>query len=104
MAVPDNPKKGERPVKITVALDTRGTVMGIPNSDFASPKELGKVLAEAPQCQECVVRQLFRYASGRKESGADRPTIQKALETFRGSQFRFKELMMFLARSLALQS
>jgi hypothetical protein len=76
-------------------------VSGIPNSDFASPKELGKILAAAPQCQECVVRQLFRYAYGRKESGADRPIIQQGLEVFRASQFRFKELMMFLAKALA---
>src|SRR5262245_31407270 len=51
MVTPDNPKKGERPVRLTVALDTRGTVMGIPKSDFISPRELGHILAEAPQCQ-----------------------------------------------------
>jgi hypothetical protein len=101
--ISDHPKRGEQPTRVAVALDSRGTVMGIPNSEFASPKELGRILAETPQCQECVVRQLFRYAFGRKESGADRPTIQKAMETFRGSQFRFKELMMFLAKSLALE-
>jgi Protein of unknown function (DUF1592)/Protein of unknown function (DUF1588)/Protein of unknown function (DUF1595)/Protein of unknown function (DUF1587)/Protein of unknown function (DUF1585) len=99
--ISDHPKKGERPTKVAVALDSRGTVMGIPDSDFSSPKELGRILAAAPQCQECVVRQLFRYAFGRKETGADRPVIQGALEAFRGSQFHFKELMMFLARSLA---
>ena len=100
--ISDHPKKGERPTKVSVPLDSQGTVSGIPHSDFASPKELGKILAAAPQCQECVVRQLFRYASGRKESGADRPIIQQALEVFRTSQFRFKELMMFLAKSLAV--
>ena len=45
--IPDHSKKGERPTKVSVALDTRGTVAGIPNSDFASPKELGKILAES---------------------------------------------------------
>ncbi len=99
--ISDHPKKGERPTRVSVPLDSHGTVAGIPNSDFASPKELGKILAAAPQCQECVVRQLFRYAFGRKESGADRPIIQQGLEIFRNSQFRFKELMMFLATSLA---
>ena len=98
--ISDHPKKGERPTRVSLQLDSRGTVSGIPNSDFASPKELGKILAAAPQCQECVVRQLFRYAYGRKESGADRPIIQQGLEVFRASQFRFKELMMFLAKSM----
>jgi hypothetical protein len=99
--ISDHPKKGERPTRVSVPLDSHGTVSGIPNSDFASPKELGKILAAAPQCQECLVRQLFRYAYGRKETGADRPIIQQGLEVFRTSQFRFKELMMFLAKSLA---
>ena len=87
---------------IALDLDARGTVIGIPKSDFSSPKELGRILAGAPQCQECVVKQLFRYAFGRKETPADRPTIQKGLEAFRGSQFRMKGLVVFLARSLAL--
>jgi hypothetical protein len=99
--ISDHPKKGEMPKKVSIQLESQGTVSGIPNSDFASPKDLGRILAQAPQCQECVVRQLFRYAYGRKETGADRPTIQKGLEIFRNSQFRFKELMMFLARNLA---
>jgi hypothetical protein len=99
--ISDHPKKGERPTRVSVPLDSHGTVSGIPNSDFASPKQLGKILAAAPQCQECVVRQLFRYAYGRKETGADRPIIQQGLEVLRSSQFRFKELMMFLAKSLA---
>lgn len=98
----DHMKKGEKPVRVSLDLDARGTVLGIPNSDFASPRELGKILSGSPQCQECVVRQLFRYAFGRKETGDDRPTIQKGVEVFRGSQFRFKELMMFIAKSLAL--
>ena len=70
-------------------------------SDFSSPRELGKILSESAQCQECVVRQLFRYAFGRKESTGDDPVIQKGLEVFRSSQFRFKELMIFMGMSLA---
>ncbi len=99
--ISDHPKKGEMPTKVSLPLDSHGTVSGLHDSDFASPKELGKILAAAPQCQECVVRQLFRYAYGRKETGADRPAIQKGLEIFRISQFQFKELMVYLAKSLA---
>jgi hypothetical protein len=101
--ISDHPKKGERPTRVSLPLDSHGTVTGIPNSDFSSPRELGAILARSPQCQECVVRQLFRYAFGRKETGADRANIQKAVETFRGSQFRFQELMMYLAKQLALE-
>ena len=50
---------------------------------FASPKELGAVLAASPQCQECVVKQYFRYVAGRTETPADRPLIRSVFEDFR---------------------
>jgi hypothetical protein len=53
-------------------------------------------LAKSAQCQECVVKQYFRYTSGRVEGPADRPVILKALEEFRNSQFRFRELVVSL--------
>ncbi len=101
--VSDHPKKGERPKKVSIPLDSRGTVMGIPQSDFASPKELGTILSHSQQCQGCVVQQLFRYAFGRKENKSDTATIQKAMSTFESSQFRFQELMMYLANVLAFE-
>jgi len=82
----------------TIKLDfnTTGDVAGLPDSQFSSPAELGAVLAKSPQCQECVVKQYFRYTAGRPETAADRPVIQRALEDFRRSQFRFKELIVSL--------
>jgi hypothetical protein len=44
------------------------------------------------------VKQYFRYTLGRMEMPADRPAIRKLLEDFRNSQFRFKELIVSLAR------
>jgi hypothetical protein len=82
-------------------LDTSGEVAGIQNSGFHSPKELGRVLAESSECQQCVVKQLFRYAFGRPETAADRPLIASAIDRFRASQFRFKELMIALATAQA---
>jgi hypothetical protein len=87
------------PRKIDLGLDTKGYVTGIPNSEFTSPAELGAVLAKSPQCQECVVKEYFRYVSGRLETPADRPLIRKLLEDFRSSQFRFKELIVSFMRS-----
>ena len=79
-------------------LDTRGHIAGIPKSEFSNPRELGRVLAASPQCHECVVKQVFRYASGRMETPADRPVIERALADFRDSQFRFKSLIIALAK------
>ena len=81
-------KRGERKVStVELDLDTTGQVAGIPNSAFSSPKELGAVLAASPQCQECVVKQYFRYVSGRTETPADRPMIRSRTRRF--PQVRF---------------
>jgi len=84
---------------VELDLDTKGQVAGIPNSNFTSPKELGVVLAASPQCQECVVKQYFRYVAGRTETPADRPLIRHVLEDFRGSGFRFQEMIISMMRT-----
>ena len=81
---------------VTLDLDTAGNVAGIPDSRFSSPAELGAVLAKSAQCQECVVKQYFRYTAGRLENPADRPLIAKVLEDFRRSQFHFRDLIVSL--------
>jgi hypothetical protein len=83
---------------IDLAINAAGTVVGIPESEFSSPSELGTVLAKTSQCQECVVKQYFRYIAGRMETPADRPLIRQVLDNFRASQFRFKELIVSLVR------
>jgi len=57
------------------------------------------MLARTAQCQECLVKQVFRYMAGRQDTPADRPMLRQALETFRQSGFRFKELIVYLASS-----
>ncbi len=88
-----------KPKTVELDLDSSGFVQGLPDSQFSSPKELGRLLAEEPQCQECIVKQLFRYALGRPETPADGPTLERAERIFRNSHFRFKELIISLATS-----
>ena len=92
----------EKPKTIMLPLDAHGSIVGITDSNFSNPRELGILLAGRPECQECIVRQLFRYGWGRHETGADRTVIQGAFERFRQSQFRFKELMISLVSAYAL--
>jgi hypothetical protein len=80
--------------KIQIDLDTSAKVEGIPNGNFNSPVELGKILAGNEVCQQCVVLQYFRYVSGRMETVADRPLIRRVFEDFRTSGFRFQNLIM----------
>jgi hypothetical protein len=88
-----------KPKEIELELDTKGSVAGLPSSEFTSPRQLGELLARTPQCQECVVKQVFRYMSGRQDTPADRPVLNQALEEFRKSDYRFKELMVALVKS-----
>ena len=74
-------------------LDTTGQVAGIPNSAFSSPVELGAVLAASPLCQECVVKQYFRFVTGRTETPGDRSLIRRAFQDFQKSGFQFKEMI-----------
>ncbi|MCX6613943.1 MAG: DUF1588 domain-containing protein, partial [Acidobacteria bacterium] len=82
---------------IDLPLDTSGYLAGIKSANFTNPRELGEILARTEICQECIVKQLFRYTTGRLETLADRPMIQDLTKRFRNSQFRFKELMLGLA-------
>lgn len=92
-------ERGVEPKQVALDLDTTGQVAGLPNAAFSSPRELGMILAASPQCQQCIVRQLFRYMAGRHEGEADRRVIERAYDDFQRSGFRFQELMVSLVRS-----
>jgi len=95
----DEDEDGKHPIPkriITLPLNTNAYVAGIPNSEFSSPQQLGAVLAKSPECQECVVKQYFRFQAGRSETAADRPLIRFVTDDFRNSGFRFKELILSL--------
>ncbi len=97
----DEDEKHPAPKKIvTLPLNTNAYVAGIPNSEFTSPLQLGAVLANSPQCQECIVKQYFRFQAGRSDTAADRPLIRTATGDFRNSGFRFKELILSLVLSV----
>ena len=87
------------PKSVNLVIDTKGWVAGIPDSNFSSPRELGAILARTSLCQECMVKQYFRYVTGRMETSADSPLIRRVLEDFRQSNFHFQELMISLVRN-----
>ncbi len=87
------------PKSVNLSMDTKGWVAGIPDSNFSSPRDLGMILAKTPLCQECMVKQYFRYITGRMETPADAPLIRKVSQDFRQSDFHFQELMISLVRN-----
>ena len=91
---------GGRPGKLVeVEINAVGEIAGLPNSTFSDSRALGRVLASSAVCQDCVVKQLFRYAFGRPETSADRPSIAAAAAAFRASGFKFKEMLISLVRA-----
>jgi hypothetical protein len=98
---PQQRKQGLKPEERELPIDASGTVAGLPDSDFSSPLEAGKILAASEVCQQCIVKQFFRYAFGRHETAADQPTIDHVFTAFRDSEFRFRELIISLAGSPA---
>jgi hypothetical protein len=95
------PDRRMRPTRLELDIDPRTAISGMPGSDFSSPKELGRILANSAVCQECMAKQLFRYAFGRQETDADKPVIESGVEVFRKSGFQWKELMVYYATALA---
>lgn len=87
------------PRKVELEIDTAGEIAGLPDSAFSESKRLGTILAESRVCQECIVRQMFRYAYGRLETSADQPVIDELLAKFKDSGFRFKTLLIALIES-----
>lgn len=89
----------ETPKNIELDLDTTAYLQGVEGAEFSTPKELGKILAASEACQRCVVKQLFRYTFGRRESRNDQVVIDRLLDRFRDSGFRFQELIVALVTS-----
>jgi hypothetical protein len=93
-------KRKVQPTEYKLGIEAEGDVLGLKDARFQSPRQLGGILAGEPGCQKCVVKMLFRWASGRPEGPDDQPLIEAALERFRRSGFRFRELLVATAVSL----
>jgi mono/diheme cytochrome c family protein len=91
--------ESRRSKPVSVDITATGEIAGLPNSTFGDARALGRVLASSPVCQDCVVKQMFRYAFGRAELPSDRSTVTSTAATFRSSGFKFKELLISLVRS-----
>ncbi len=87
------------PKTFELPIDGSGEIAGLPNAAFANPIEIGRLLANSRACEECVVKQVFRYAFGRPETAADRETIRTAFAAFHDSGFKFRELLIALVRA-----
>jgi len=94
-------KRKVQPTEYKLDIVAEGDVLGLKNARFTSPRQLGDILAREPGCQKCLAKMLFRWANGRPEEPGDQPLIETALERFRQSGFKFRELVVATAVSLS---
>ena len=96
---PQQEREGAKPTDHSLPIDSTGFIAGIADSEFQTPRDVGRILAQSPICQKCVVRQLFRYLFGRSEAARDARVIERAYNRFVQSGFVFRELVLGLVVS-----
>jgi hypothetical protein len=84
-------------------LTAEGSVMGMEPADFRGPAELAQRLRASPDTSACVVKQVFRWASGRYEQKADACTLERLTASFRDSGHDLPALLVSLTSSDAFR-
>jgi hypothetical protein len=84
-----------------IAIDDRGEVVraGDATGTFEGARGLATRLSQSVEVEHCVVRQLFRYSSGRGESDNDLCTLAKLNQAFAQSGADFKSLLTALTQT-----
>ena len=88
-----------RLVENGVTLDTTEEILGL--GPFDGARELGTVLRDSPEVTRCMVRNLFRHATGHLELLSERPALDKIDLAFATTGFRMKDLLVELVSSPA---
>lgn len=88
-----------RLVENGVTLDTSEEVLGLGSFDGA--RELGTLLRDSPEVTRCMVRNLFRHATGHLELLSERPVLDEIDVAFADAGYRMKDLLAELVSSPA---
>ncbi len=80
----------------TCALDGKGKIAGLPAGDveFQGVTGLSDVLMNSGKFEQCIVTQIFRFASGRREAPADLALIDNLTTGFKNKNRIFSELLL----------
>ena len=66
---------------------------------FNGPAELAELVISTGKLEPCVVRELYRFAIGRPDDGADEPILEHLTERFQASGNAFDQLLIDLVSS-----
>lgn len=79
-----------------LAIDVSGDLDG---TAFSGPIELGRVLAARAEVADCLVRNMYRYASGHVETRTEQPVLEALRASFRAGGYRVRDLMRDIVAS-----
>jgi hypothetical protein len=79
------------------AINGDGTLEGV--GDFNGPAQLAELLIRTGDLESCVVRQLYRFAMARHESGQDGPSLDRFTTLFKNGGRQFDRLLLDVASS-----
>ncbi|MCY1063878.1 DUF1592 domain-containing protein [Nannocystis sp. RBIL2] len=88
-----------RLVENGVTLDTVSNLDGL--GEFDGARELGGLLRESPAVTRCLVRNLFRHATGHLEVPGEAEALKDLDQAFEDNEYRMKELLAELVASPA---
>ncbi len=74
-----------------------------PYGEFDGARELGALLREAPEVSLCMVRNIFRHATGHVEVIGELPTLQEIDDRFAADGFHMQDLLVELVASDAFR-
>lgn len=72
---------------------------GLDTTTFSGPVELGQVLASQAQVADCLVQNLYRYATGHVETSTEQPVLDTLKSTFRAGGYHMRDLMRDIVSS-----
>jgi len=79
-----------------LTIDVSGDLDG---KAFNGPIELGQILSQSDQASSCLVRNLYRYATGVTEAAGQEPTIAQLATQFQAESRDLRKLMLDLVSS-----
>jgi hypothetical protein len=86
-------------------IDASANVLGIETfsasekTNVANLKELSAVLAKSPNASQCVARQYYRYATGKRETAEDACTLDTYLKGYEASGYDLKTMLQAIVAS-----
>ena len=85
-------------------IDTTGRIVGTDvEGDIDGLRDLSERIYESREARECLVRNWYRFALGRLETGQDLCSLGAAYESFEGAGRNVRELMIAIVKSDAFR-